>query len=545
MTHSIPRSPLFVGACAAIALAMAHAGPTLLGVSAPQLVADLALLVTLAALACIFWAITETRSWISATALGLTFGLIYYGITCYWLGESVVADPSTYSLQALATEFGALLLLFPWWGAAAAMTRLSSRVLHCSPRSLPSALLVALWFSVADVLMSDLLYGIPLAPISRVLLDSSAQPLFAVGGIHGAAMALFLIAAVVMRVARHPRLPWWTTALTSSALAVPAVLLASLHEPTPITFTRSSESGSVYLAQTAPPLAFLDTAPDPLERTMQRLVEQIEAGSRSGADLIVLPENAVPVDLSTDRDARKRLANALSGSARGVLAGYTRIEMDQDYTPHLHNTAAVVSRNAALQDQYIKAHLVPFGEFVPNWLAALGLRPVVGPASGIEAGPSLQVTQRSSFPNFAILICYEGIASGAVSRETDGAEWLLNISSEGLFGRTLGSRLLLDYVRLRSAETGLPTLRAVSTGYTAIIDHRGAVVQYLAPGERSGLLTGIPNAAPTLFREIGYTPLYIIWAGLLTLAIASSTLPTLRTKGHRRSLPAATRETLL
>ena len=80
------------------------------------------------------------------------------------------------------------------------------------------------------------------------------------------------------------------------------------------------------------------------------------------------------------------------------------------------------------------------------------------------------------------------------------------------FGDSQAPAQQLRLSRLRSIETGLPTVRATNTGATAIINERGVVIKEL-PGFKQDVLSGEIQA------RIGKTP-YVQWGDLPILLLS-------------------------
>lgn len=481
--------------------------------------ANLGLVGTIAflGLAYVLWA--RCKTWRGATLTGLLIGLGFYGLSLHWLGESVVADPETYSVRAGLTALGGWTLLYPWWalafGAAHAFARLASVPLT----STAGALLFAVALSVSDILLGDLVLGIPLAPVSSALLDTPWQPILTAGGTHGANAALGLAGALLGAFAMR------TTLRSSLALLVAVGGLCTATAVGSVTIGDDPDVHrphvQVYLAQPDAPSAFeLRHDEDPQGTLVRGLLDAVEAGR--GADLVVLPETASPLDLATEPELVAELASRLDPGAI-LVVGFRRsvagAETDGSFAVRTFNTASMIASSGEVVASYDKAHLVPFGEHMPQLFHDMGFDVVAGSGLSLDAGPSLDVFRLDGIAPFALLICYEALLSGPVSRETDGARWLLNVSDEGLFGRTIGPRLLLRYARMRSAETGMPMLRSADTGYTAVIEGDGRVDEVLGPNQSGGVTTSaalVGSSPPTtVFRKLGYGPLYVSWAVLL------------------------------
>lgn len=483
--------------------------------------AYLSLAGTVVFLAFTFLIWTRSRSMIQATGIGLLIGFGYFGVSLHWLGESVVPDPGSYSVRAALTALGAWTLLYPWWAVAFGVSHLFARLFSISHKSARGAFLFSVVFSAADVLAGDIAFRIPLSPLSTALLDTLWAPILGVVGQHGGTALLTALSAFLALVVTRPSNGHILTATVGLCAACAPAVWQGINQANPQEITALS-APDIYLAQPNPESAYQLTMrndPDPVGTIMAGVYRAIEDGA--GADLIVLPENAIPLDLSASPEIIGDLANRLLPETI-LIVGFRRSSVsnitEDEFSVDTFNSAFAISASGSVLFEYDKAHLVPFGEYMPQAFYDLGFNVIAGPT--ITPGSALGIHSLPGFNPFSILICYEALLSGPVSRETDGADWFLNISSEGLFGETIGPRLLLQKVRLRSAETGIPMLRSATTGFTSVIDSRGAVLDALPQGAEGGIRTSVPSASPTAFRKIGYWPLYIGWI----IAFASTSL---------------------
>ncbi|MGH7101763.1 MAG: apolipoprotein N-acyltransferase, partial [Acetobacteraceae bacterium] len=149
---------------------------------------------------------------------------------------------------------------------------------------------------------------------------------------------------------------------------------------------------------------------------------------------------------------------------------------------------------------YDKWHLVPFGEYQPEWLP---LPIQVVPGGGFKAGPGPRTLTVPGLPPFGPLICYETIFSGQIIGRTR-PDWLVNITNDAWFGNTAGPRQHLAAARMRAVEEGLPLLRAANTGISAAFTARGREIGRLAWGRRGYLMVHLPgHLAATLYADFG------------------------------------------
>lgn len=430
-------------------------------------------------------------------------GFGYYLTATYWLGEAFLEPGQFYSARAAVGLFGAMWVLFPWW----MMGALSASLLAPRQGHVGAALALGCGMALAMLALNDFAYGIPLAPVSLVALDT---PLIRVASFVGQeALSALLMGVGFVLGSLRPRM------LTASCVTLSAALVASLALPRPEPLI----STSARLIALLQPGAQFFTHDDPLSATRDIAALSATAFQR-GADLVVSPENVLPFDLEDASDPLSQIILALPPPGRHLIVGYTHVEAGSTGSnPLPMNKLALVTQGRIIST-YAKSHLVPFGEYVPQPIRALGFDVMAGPAGGFGRGDRLTLLSIPDLPPAATAICYESILSGAISRETAGAGWLLNPTSERMFGRTLASRQLLDYARLRAIETGLPVLRAATTGMTAHVDGHGFVRATAAPDVQDMVLTRLTVSDPTPFRSIGQTPYIVALVALMLVLLA-------------------------
>jgi apolipoprotein N-acyltransferase len=139
-----------------------------------------------------------------------------------------------------------------------------------------------------------------------------------------------------------------------------------------------------------------------------------------------------------------------------------------------HNSAIMVSERGEKIAQYDKIRLVPFGEFVPDWIPFSQYLPtVVGRA---KPGKNFRLMPFGSTVRAGVLICYES-AFGDLSNGfvRNGADVLVEMTNDGYGGDTPILRQHLANAVFRAVETNRPLLRVTNVGITAYINERGEI----------------------------------------------------------------------
>jgi len=234
----------------------------------------------------------------------------------------------------------------------------------------------------------------------------------------------------------------------------------------------------------------------------------------SDGRLIVLPETAIPRFMD-QVDPRYLDAIAQTAAKRGadILLGVPV------RAPGGRYFNSVVSLGFSPIQRYDKAHLVPFGEFVPygfHWIVNTVAIPMADFSLGTDHPKPLDLAGQRVAPN----ICWEDAFGEEIIRQLPDATLLVNVSNVAWFGDSLAPSQHLQISRMRALETGRNMLRATNTGVTAIIDARGEVLARL-PQFMEGILAGEAQgyAGATPYVRWGNPPVVVVCFALLAALV--------------------------
>lgn len=153
------------------------------------------------------------------------------------------------------------------------------------------------------------------------------------------------------------------------------------------------------------------------------------------------------------------------------------------------------------EGEYLKRHLVPFGEFMPLKSILIWLRNYVDiPMSDFDRGPKNQIELKLNQFYFSTFICYEIIYPEEVWRSFPQSNFMIVITDDSWFGKSLAPPQHLQMAQMRALETGRPLLMATNNGITAIINEQGDIVDQ-APAFTATVLSG------KIYPMTGRTPL--------------------------------------
>jgi apolipoprotein N-acyltransferase len=211
--------------------------------------------------------------------------------------------------------------------------------------------------------------------------------------------------------------------------------------------------------------------------------------------LLLWPEAATPRGFFEDPVANKFVKDYADRGNFALMLGTLILSHEAD-----HNAAVMLLGSEPEPQVYPKTHLVMFGEYVPFRESFPLFAIIVGdlvPAD-FDAGEGPVIFHLLE-PRAAMapLICFEdtlGYLGRAAANE--GAQIFINLTNDGWFKRSAGSRQHAAHAVFRCAETRRPMVRCANTGITCVIDHLGRVTQTLAAPDGDTFGEGV------LFAEV-------------------------------------------
>lgn len=455
-----------------------------------------------------------------------------FGVGHFTLGLNWIAHAFTFQ-DAMPHWFGyaAVALLSLYLAVYPAVATLGAWWLHRAYfRGTPAfiLLLAALWL-VTEYLRATLFTGFAWNPLGVIWLPSGVAIAATIVGTYGLGALAILGAGALTLLQRRQFRP-------AAAILAPLVAIALwgwLTPPTP------APAGAPRIRVVQPNIDQGDKYSAELEQANFRKLTVLTGIPRPAPRLIFWPEAAIPAWLDMEPEWRDRLASLLGPGDLLMTGGDKVYFKEQDkglYTDRVltgaNNSLWVVTPSATILARYSKAHLVPYGEYLPmrQLLTPLGLSRLVPGDADFWPGPgpqSLPLTAAPGRPSLkmGVQICYEIIFSGQVIDAANRPDFLFNPSNDAWFG-SWGPVQHLAQARLRAIEEAMPVIRSTPTGISAVIDARGHILHALG-AKRAGFLdTSLPPAAPpTLFARAGNWSPFALTLLLLALAVALRRYP--------------------
>ena len=159
-----------------------------------------------------------------------------------------------------------------------------------------------------------------------------------------------------------------------------------------------------------------------------------------------------------------------------VILGINSINQNKIY-----NSLIVLNNESELLYKYNKNKLVPFGEFLPfeNFLKRTGLKKITQGYQSFSPDNKREVFEIDKL-KFIPLICYEIIYSGKINPNKNYYDFILNISEDGWFGKSIGPAQHLSHSIFRSIEEGKNVIRSTNNGVSAFVNPKGQIIKQIS-----------------------------------------------------------------
>jgi len=204
----------------------------------------------------------------------------------------------------------------------------------------------------------------------------------------------------------------------------------------------------------------------------------------SKVDFILWPENSVDVDPFRNADVK----DSLDSIQEPLIVGAVAYKGNK-----LLNTS--ILWGGELPPIYIKQHLTPFGEYIPLRSLASKISPLTDRVRDFEPGQA-SLFFKIKDAVIAPVICFELLDDQILRNAAKGSNLLAVQTNSATFGMSAESAQQLSITRIRAIEHGRNIVSVSTTGYSAVIDHQGKVLQKSSMGTaeiiraRVGLING-------------------------------------------------------
>jgi apolipoprotein N-acyltransferase len=445
-----------------------------------------------------------------AFAAGWWFGFGYFVAGLYWVANAFLVEPEQFGWLAPIAVLGLAALLAIFTGAATFVAR-ASRV-----RGIGAVLVFAASWTALEWVRSWALTGFPWNMIGTVwVFSESMMQVTALIGTLGLSLITVIAAAMPAALADPDTKARHGFAAVAAAFGVVAMIYAGGS----IRLAAAGEVETVdgvHLRLVQPNIPQrLKFQPELLDVHLEDQIQLGSAHADPAPTHIIWGETAAAFFVADDVPRRTRLADVTPAEGLTIVGTLRRPPEGQEF--RVWNSLIALDSSAAVVAHYDKAHLVPFGEYVP-FRNFIGISKLTAGTTDFSRGPGRITLDLPGLPPASPLICYEVIFPGNVTERGGRAQWLLNLTNDAWYGLSAGPYQHFAAARLRAVEEGLPLVRVANTGISAIVDPYGRIVRLLGLGER-GIVDGpLPAAlaSQTFYGRVGN------WSGLALLGATAA-----------------------
>ncbi len=192
--------------------------------------------------------------------------------------------------------------------------------------------------------------------------------------------------------------------------------------------------------------------------------------------IFIFPEGIITSIYFKDLKLFKNIFKNKLNINHKVILGINTIKQNKIY-----NSLVVLNNESELLYKYNKNKLVPFGEFLPfeNFFKSVGLKKITQGYQSFSADNKREIFDIDEL-KFIPLICYEIIYSGKINTNKKYYDFILNISEDGWFGKSIGPAQHLSHSIFRSIEEGKNVIRSTNNGVSAFVNPKGQIIKQIS-----------------------------------------------------------------
>ena len=194
----------------------------------------------------------------------------------------------------------------------------------------------------------------------------------------------------------------------------------------------------------------------------------------------IWPEGIIPNTYQNEMHLYSNIFDKSFDENHLIGLGITKKVFKSEEEQKFYNSFSIFDNKLNLIGNYNKVKLVPFGEFLPfeKFLNKIGLQTITTNFGSFTKGDKRDIIEiKNNLLNklkFLPLICYEIIYSGNLIKNSN-FDFIVNISEDGWFGKSIGPKQHFTHSIFRAIETGKYILRSSNNGMSAIINPLGEI----------------------------------------------------------------------
>ena len=256
------------------------------------------------------------------------------------------------------------------------------------------------------------------------------------------------------------------------------------------------------------------------EEFWRNLDMHVELSKKEGnPNLIIWSEAALTVPYHL-KPVMQAILSVFANDEQILLTGGVSDNNKVDKDLELYSSLIGIDRYSTKIFEYHKAHLVPFGEYIP-FKNILPLKKITPGLMDYTQGRRKSVIIKKFDLAIWPLICYEAIFPQEVRVSNRLVDLLINVTNDTWYGNSSGPYQHLEISRMRAIENGLPMLRVANNGISAFIDPVGRILSKTELNQVTVLDNYVPKklSEETFFSKYNPSILLLQMLGVLILQL--------------------------
>lgn len=439
----------------------------------------------------------------SSFRLGLVAGLVHYLTLVYWLSYTM----KTYGYLPLYLCVAILFILSTYLALYVAVFSVSL-TRFCSKPSICLFMIPVLWVSL-EYIRSFLLSGFPWELIGysqyRNLHLIQISDMF---GVYGVSFLIALSNGIFFLAILYLTGRNWQGTKVTKHLAAGSILAFALIFGLVWSYGkwRINSVNELVLASPSAQVTIVQGNIDQAKKwdpkfqisSTQKYINLSLSAKTHKSDLIVWPETATPFYFPHNSGLSKMVQEGIIDTGSDFLIGSPSFICKKNVVEY-YNSAYLIRSDGNIYGKYNKAHLVPFGEYIPfkKWFPFLGK--MVEQVGDFRSGNKGDTIEWNDY-RLGLQICYEIIfpnLSRAMAK--NNAELLVNITNDAWYGKTSAPYQHFSMAIFRAVENKRALVRSANTGISGFIDPVGRIIASTPLFQETIMTRSIPIINKTTF----------------------------------------------
>ena len=434
--------------------------------------------------------------------IGWFFGIGYFGVNIWWIHISIESFGIPNSFIAVSINAIFICLLAIYFSIFGILKNLLSLA------KIPFLLIAPIIWLLLEIFRGYFLTGFPWLVVGYTQIDSPLSALFPLIGAHGVSFIIVVLASGLVFLLSSKSLNQKALGVLTAVFIITLSYCLQQSEYT----TKKGELLDVSIVQGSMPYDVR------WSKSSTRLIfDQYMELSKDewDSDILVWPETVFTKPLTLNEYKVGLLKSISLRTDTHLILGVPFLQESDD---KVFNSILSIADSIQL---YKKRKLVPFGEYFPLRKVFSSFYDTLNvPLSDFTPGLSKKNKFIVKDNTIGALICYE-VAFASIARSSlPEAELIVNLSNDSWFGRSVAAFQHLQIVRVRAAELERPIIRATNTGISAIINHKGDVIESSEQFEAqviSGEIAGRIGSTP--YAKVGERGVAFLALGLVLFAL--------------------------